>query len=459
MEQTEFDQLLSTAPEDLIKKIKASKLSIPIEDFQKQYDPKQHAVMDTSKRQDTLVTTDTGTEKVNVTRIPIPYQKKIVRLAAAFLCGNPIQLNATPVDDTEINLLKVLQKTWDDNKLDYDSKQMAKIMFSETEVAELWYTEPIEPGYWLGTVNDTPSVKFRLRMKVLANKFGDNLLPIYNAAGDMIAFGRGYFMSDGDKKIEHFDIYTSTTTYKFTKEDTWAVTPEKNLIGKIPVIYYNQDVPEWSDVQEMIERMETSISNHGDTNDYYGSPMVKVTGEIKGFAKKGQRGKVIELENNADAEYMSWDNSPESMKLEYTNLRSLIHEMSDTPDISMEMMKGLGTFSGLALKMLFLGAHLKASDKEEIFGKGIQRRINYLKSALGIINVTLAKAVPMNVKPKFEYYLPKDDKELIDLLATATGGNPTMSQQTAVSKNPLVKDADVEIKLIKDEGAATNIQP
>jgi len=458
MEIAEIEALLGT-PEELIKKVQSTKTSSNIAVYQAQYDPKKHDITSTAKRPDKTVVDASGSSSlVTVARLPIPFQKKIVALAAAFLCGNPIQLSASPVDKSETDFLAILKRVWKDNKLDYESKTLAKLMMSETEVAEVWYSEAIEEGYWKGTVNDTTSVKSRLRMKILAAKFGDSLYPVFNTMGDMIAFGRGYSVSVGDKLEEHFDLYSDKSILKMVKTDAgWAVTPETHVFGKIPVIYYSQDAPEWNDVQEMIDRLEKLISNHADTNDYFVSPMVVVEGEIEGFSKKGEQGKVLELKNGAKANYLTWDQSPESLKLEYHNLRSLIFDMTDTPDISIEQMKALGTYSGIALKMLFLGAHLKAADKEEIFGKGIQRRINFIKAALASINTAHEKLTSMLIEPKFEYYLPKNHQELVEMLSTATQAKPILSQKSAVALNPLVQNPELEMEQIEEEGLNTEM--
>lgn len=439
--------------EELQKQVVAEKTTADIATLQKQYEPTAHDITDKAKRPDKIVTTDAGTSTVPVARLPVAFQKIIVKRAAAFLCGNPIELVATPATDLDKSLLAALKKTWEDNKLDYDSKALASLMMKETEVAELWYTEVVDPTYWIGTSMEGSG--FRLRMKIIANEKGDGLYPVFNAAGDMIAFGRSYIIKVADKNEEHFDLYTDTQIILGIKGDSgWATTSVSNPIGKIPVIYYSQPSAEWADVQELINRFEVAISNHADTVDYFGSPMVKVKGEVKGFAKKGEQGKVLELSEGADAEYLSWDQSPESVKLEFNTLRSLIFDLTDTPDISIEQMKALGTYSGIALKMLFLGAHLKAADKEETFGKSIQRRINYLKSALAVINLKLQPSLPLAIKPKFEYYLPNNDAEMIDMLAVATGSKPTISRKTAVARNPLVQDPETEIANLEEEDKA-----
>jgi SPP1 family phage portal protein len=382
-------------------------------------------------------------------------QKRIVRMAATFLCGNPIELGCTPLTDVEKGLLKVIQKSWDDCKLDYESKRLAKIMMSETEVAELWYVEKTaEPTFWNGTLN--AGRPYKLRMKILANKFGDELHPVFNKAGDMIAFARGYKVNiDVGKTEEHFDIYMADAYYLGTQvsgESGWIMEKVENFTDKIPVVYYSQEVPEWYDVQRLITRLELLISNHSDINDYNGSPITVVEGRIIGFAKKGESGKLLEVSPGAKVSQLVWNAAPESIKMEYDNLRSLIHDLSSTPDISFANMSKLGNYSGIALKMLFLDAHMKAAEHEEDFGIGMQRRINFMKEAMVTINDKLRIAVSMTIKPVFKYYLPRNDKEEVENLSVAVGGKAFLSTETAVELSGLTSDGKAEFQKIKDEG-------
>lgn len=435
------------------EKIEKGKPEVDIDTYLSQLDPNDHDVTKPDKRKDKTKNANGTPSTVPVNRLPVGYQKLIVGRAAAFLCGNPIQLDCNPTDDTQIGFLAVIQKVWDDNKLSFKSMELAKKMMSETECAELWYTVQAEEGYWDGTV--AQGAGFKLRVKILANSLGDSLYPVYDQFGDMIAFGRGYEIINGDKKEEHFDVYMADSTYKGIKSDSgWDVLKEVNPSGKIPIIYYSQPQPEWTDVQRLIDRYETQLSNLGDTNDYFGSPIVMVEGEVSGFSDKGESGKVLQSKGGGKAYYLVWDQSPESTKLEMTTLRKEIYTQTDTPDISIEELKGLGTFSGIALKMLFLPAHLKAATKEGIFGESIQRRINFLKAAMAKIQIKFDKVKTLPIVPKFEYYLPKNDQETIDLLSVAVGGGKAiMSQETAIRNNPYVSDVDAEIEKMQEEGS------
>ncbi|GAO43787.1 phage portal protein [Flavihumibacter petaseus] len=452
MTQEQLDELVSD-PEKLKAQLDAEKPVKNLADILKQYEPSTHDITDQTKRPDKLVTTDAGTSTVTVARLTLNLQKKIAFYAAAFLCANPVKVDAAAADETQQGLLDVIRKTLEDNKVDYKNMQLAEMMMAETEVAELWYTEPLPPDstVWAGTVNEKKA-EFRLRMKVLANSLGDALYPVFNEFGDMIAFGRGYFVGAEGSKSEMLELYTATKIYIYQKTTNgWIeLKSAANIVQKIPVIYYRQPKPEWSDVQTLIDRLEISISNHGDTNDYFGSPMVKVKGEVKGFAKKGESGKVIEMSESADADYLTWDQSPDSIKLEQTNLRSFIYDNTDTPDISFTQMSKLGTFSGFAIKLLFMSAHLKAAKKEQTFGEGVQRRLNFLKAAMAKINVTLEKGQVLSVKPKFKYFLPEDTETDVDVLVRAKEGG-ILSQESAVAANPLVSNPEEELERLKKE--------
>lgn len=436
-----------------------SPLNTP-EAFLTQYETRGHAIFSRVKRPLKSITNNKGqTKAVDRARLSVPLQKKIVNITAAFLLGNPIELDYT-VDETismQQDFVDILTKVWDDNKLDYKSKKLAKILFSECEVAELWYTPEVDKDYWAET--QIPQAQLGLRMRIIANSLGDLLYPVFDNTGDMIAFGRAYRIY-GSSELNltnselHFDVYTEKQIFFGVKESDsvdWTVETKPNILNRIPIIYYSQPLPEWHDVQTMIERYETLISNLSDTNDYFGDPTVIVKGTITGFSQKGEQGKMLQLDPQADVSYLTWDRAPESIKMELESLWKLIHTSTSTPDINFEHMRGLGQFSGIALKMLFMDAHLKAADKEETFGEGVQRRINLIKSSIGVIGGDKIKeGLKVIIKPKFTYYLPADPTEEIANINSSINGG-TLSKMSGVRLNPLVQSFEEEWVQIQAE--------
>ena len=151
-----------------------------------------------------------------------------------------------------------------------------------------------------------------------------------------------------------------------------------NPLGKIPVIYTTQGQSEWHDVQGLIERLETLLSNFADTDDYHASPKIFVTGTVRGFAKKGEAGAIIEADQGATAQYLSWAQAPESVRLEIDTILSFIYTLTQTPNISFDNVKGLGAVSGVALEFLFTDAHLKVQDKMEYLDDYLTLRNNII---------------------------------------------------------------------------------
>jgi SPP1 family phage portal protein len=423
---------------------------------------KNHDVMDPVKRPDKQIKGDDGTSAVvRVGRLPLPYQKKIVTIASAFL-GVP-KVNSTPNNPLEKDFVKVIDKVLDDNKIDYKFRTCVKNCKSEKSSAILIYTEelPEKSEYWEGFPINS---RFRLRLMILSPSLGDELLPLFDSNGDMIAFARSYEINervDGKELTTlHFDIYTADEIIYTQKETngTWLWKSFPNLIKKIPVIYFSQPHYEWDDVESLISRLEFKSSNHADTNDYYDSPIVKAKGQVQGFAAKGEAGKILQMDKEADVEYLTYDNLPESMKMEIDNLERWVHQFTHTPDISFESMKGLGTYSGFALKMMFMDAHMKASDSEEIFGEGAQRLFNYLKAAIAVLDPKYKPALKLQIKPQFTYFLPKNTEEEAKVVGTAYKDG-IISLETAVKLNPLVEDYESELELIKKEKESKTTTP
>lgn len=460
MELAEIQSIYKTDPAKLVGGILDSRPTVKDlagnvykpSDFIAQFDPKGHGIFDKSKRPDKIKKNGTETKAVPVARLPISFQKIIVKRAVSFLLGNPVKLSSKGENDAEKNLFDFVKKLWEDSKLDYLNKELAKILFSETEVAEIWFAETAPSGYWEGTAGEG-SIDKKLRVKLVCESKNDSLRPVFSQSGDMVAFGRLYSAVEAGEKVQRFDLYFEKEVIQYRKaKGEWEFVKE-GLHGfdKIPVVYYRIDWPDWFDVQELIERYETRLSNFADTNDYFGDPIITVKGKIAGFAEKGESGKLLQLEGQAEADYLTWDHAPESTKLEFELLQKLIFSQSQTPDISFESVKGIGQLSGVALELLFLDAHLKAKDNETIFGVGIQRRINFLKHAATLLNPKLKPSENVAITPVFTPYMPNNTKEIVSMLSEAVGGKAILSINEAVRQNPLVSDADKTLEELKQD--------
>lgn len=182
------------------------------------------------------------------------------------------------------------------------------------------------------------------------------------------------------------------------------------------------------------------------------SPKIFVRGTIKGFCRKGEAGGIIEGEDGAEAQYLSWANAPESVKLEIDTLLRMIYTITQTPDISFDTVKGLGAISGVALQLLFMDAHLKVQDKNEIFSEYLQRRINVLKAYMAEANINWRTAASsLIVEPEITPYIIEDELSKINILQAANGQKQIASRKATIQRLGWADNADEEEAAIEAE--------
>lgn len=343
-----------------------------------QYNPNTHGVMNKTVRKDKTIykpvldlngdpvidhdgKVRAQASTVPVNRVPISMQKTIVSLRKYFMNLRGAVLYS---DNDDSILLQEINKVRKKNKYAFKIEEIAERTMSELQAAELWWVNP----------------EGEIKMRVLSPELGDLLLPIFDEFGDMKYFIRQYVVEEETLT----DIFTRTENYTFKGNE--LINSWTNAWNKIPIIYYSQDTPEWYDVQKIIERYETIISNLGDNNDYSGSPALIVKGQIEGFSHKSESGKVFQLEKDAEMSYLSNNQAPEAIRLELETLEQLMYKMSHTPDISIETLKGAGT-SGTAFDRVFLDAQLSAESKlAGTFGESMQRSVNLVSAMVRSVN-------------------------------------------------------------------------
>lgn len=463
---------------DVISELKSSRF-IPqpdVEEAKKALNPKLHDVNDPIKRPDKRVKVDadndadsaqkvitTDGEAVNfrtekVARVAIALQKLIIKRAVSFCFGNPPKYNATPQNDNEQAVLYALNRILVDVKSKSMNRKIARAIFGFKECAEYWYTVPVNKSH---SKYGFPA-QHKLRCALFSPEYGDTLYPYFDETGDMVAFSRAFSRKDDNgNAVDYFETFTDKEHWLWMNGangyEAAPGYPKPIVIGKIPVIYGHQPYFETEDVDKLIDRLEHLLSNFADTNDYHASPKIFTTGQINGWSKKGESGAVIEGEEGATMQYVSWQNAPESVKLEIETLLKLIYTISQTPDISFDAVKGLGAISGIALKLLFMDAHLKVQDKGEIFDDYLQRRVNVILAYIGQINTTLEKDCEnIIVEPELVPYMLVNELEELNYWLTANGNKPVISQEESVEGAGISKNVEATMQKIKDQTANEN---
>ena len=450
---------LNQQPAELMAVLEESKKLInpKIGEYIAQYNPETHAIItDKAKYPDKIIETPEGTSTQPINRLALAIQKMIVDKSVAFGFGRAVTYLWT---DKEAG--QTVEKIFKQNKLNSLTRKIARDCYTTSHTAELWYPVALNPE----DATDEDKTAFRLRCIHLNATKGDIFYPVFDN-GDMVAFVREIKKKnlEGVEK-DYAEIYTAENTRTLINDGGWqesADFPVKpNPIKKIPVVYASQDTSEWFDVQRLIDRLEGLVSGHAEVNDYHFAPKLKASGKINGFAKKGEKGAVFEMENGASLDYLTWNQGTESLSLEFNQLWDAIFKITQTPDISFENMKSFGAVSGVAWQYFFMDAHLKVEMKREIWDDYLIRRVNIVKAFIGkLLDVSQDDTMKeLDAEIQINPYIINDVATKINYLTTATGGKAVISQATAVKDLDMTEDAELELLAIQNDQKLINPKP
>jgi SPP1 family phage portal protein len=458
---------LATAPAEVIAKIKMqSKDFAKIEEYKKEFykhdrtiRPEQVGII----QKDKAVGKGEKAKVVKGVRIPINFPKKIVTTATAFEVGKPVTLVAS----IESNLSKLIDQIWKSNRINAAIQKMITIKKTETQAAIQFYIVDLAV-----TSRFSKVIKFfgfgdqkkEIKAKVLDNTAG-KMTPYFDGNGDMIAF-MWEFSADVDAKtINNVQIWDAKNFHNLNDTSGSMSYFEGGILphgfDRIPIVYTEQEEPEWFDVKELIDRMETSLSKLGGSNDYSAYPLLMLFGEVTNMPDKDDDGKVLVFPMKKDdegkyvngkAEFLTASNATESIKLELENLKGFIYSISQTPDLSFDNVKGLGSVSGVALKLLFLDAMIKAMSNEGENRTMIERIINILMSGIAMTtNTNMATdATALYYDIIFNSIIPDDVKTASEIITSLRNAG-LLSKATAIKLLDLVEDPAAELELINAE--------
>lgn len=388
-------------------------------------------------QKDKTIKDGNGNSKVvEAIRIPASFQKKIVETSVAFEFGEPVSL--IPSEDND--LTNEVKRVWERNRIDSKIQKIKVDQKALTQSCLIFYMKKS---------ND----ELQIKSKILTHKNG-SFWPYYDELGDMKLFLWEFKIGE----TKHLWVFEEKYIKKYIYKKDWTLQ-EQELHGfdKIPVVYFSQDQCEYEDVKEIIDRLETSVSKLGASNNYSGSPILFAIGKVEGMPDRDSEGKMITAPMDVqdgkafhgDVKFLTHDNAPDSVRLEQETLENWIYSLTDTPNLSFNNLKGIGNVSGVALELMFMGSILKAKLREGDNRTDIQRIINVIISGIttstNIGYKSMSKDVVYDVK--FGNILPNDLGSKVDTLVNAVNGK-ILSIEKAVELLALNEDNDEELKRI-----------
>lgn len=424
-------------------------------DIEKEYDAKQHRIFDKKIFPDKQ---RKGKPDVPITRIGIGFQKLAAKRMSEMMFTLPVTISHEDDDSASTeNQFRIFRKILDRIKWDTLNITRGEIASSQCELATYWYTVEGKKEH----KKYGEKTKKKLRFQVFSPALGDELFPLFDETGDMVAFSRR-FQIDGpnNTKITCFETWSDTEYIRWEQQPTgnmaWTEVDRKEIaIGKIPIAYMYKPLPVWADADHgKIDAIEVMLSQEADILGYHNSPVLIIKGKLakdSAGPEKGEANKVYMTDNGGGAEYVSWDQMPEAMRFLFDSaVRTFFMELQ-LADLSFENIKGLGAASGEARKWLLADSHLKVGHEAPAYIDMMEREFSIIKSYMAWIFTKYEDIDDMEIDIKINPFMINDDLAQIDILVKANGNNPVISQEQSVALSPLTKDPAKEWDKIKAE--------
>lgn len=407
-----------------------------VNDAIKEYNPETHAVMNRPDKP------RKGKEPYKVEKLPRCRQRYINEVELFFLLGNPIKWKPSSDVEGKDEAFEAYTQFLKDTRFNTTMRQAKRLAGAETESAKVYHI-----------YNDAG--KSSVKVLVISKSKGYTLRPLFDQYENMIAFGYGYFIKEGDKTVEHFDLQTPTFIFRCKKANIgWDVVPIPNPTGKINVIYYRQEKA-WYGTENRCNREEMIDSKAADTNNYFADPKVKATADvIKSLADPDTVGEVIQLTNKdmSAIDYMAPPEYSSMKESEKKDLNSSILFDSFTPDFSFENMKGLGTLSGEALKRAMVLGFIKRDNLKEVYDILVDREKNLVLAIMAnVTHIQLReKLLNLNIEHEFSEPFNEDIQEKWSAIGKAYYDG-IISLEQSVNMLALADNPSEEIERIRSE--------
>lgn len=456
-----IEEIMTLPTAQQVGELKKKSIILPAwSDLIKEYDPKQHPVMNRGVYPDIVRKKKNGGSKTEyVTRITRGWQKLAVKRISGIMFGLPAVRKYKPQNDAEQRVANIMEDIFRRNRIDSLNRDRCKKLYASCEVLTIWYAVEVP------TVYGGESTALRLRCKTYSPMSGAELYPLFDEFGDLVALSVQYGRTEESKTITYFETYTADRHIRYVMDGTtWGEEINEQIeIGKIPAVYLYREEPVWEEESNNVYEAEWALSRNGNYIRKNARPNWVVFSDEKirngsDINKDDDGTGFFQYPANAKAGYETWQQATESLKYHVDTIKQNFFMQLQLPDISYENMKS-APMSGESRKMMFMDAQQKAFDESGIWEEAFDREINVIRAFMKKMFPSLSAAIDsLRVEARIVPFQINDDAEKVTNLSNATGGKPIMSQRTAIQELAIVDDVDEELRLIEEESTMDVMQ-
>lgn len=424
-----------------------------------EYDPRKHPVM--CKAQYPDITNDDGTVEL-VTRITCNLQQLATKRMTELITGIPVRRVYKPENERQKEVAAYIEKIYERNRIDSVNIERCNMLFAGCEVMTLWYA--VEERNNIYGFNSP----LKMRCRNFSPMLGDELYPLFDEYGDMIALSVGYTRKKLGKTVSYFDAYTADRHIKWSNERNsgWEVMEDEvNALGKIPAVYTFRPTPIWEDTSRIVFEIEWALSRNGNYLRKNSKPVFIVFADEQiqyGDEQSQDREfrSIMQYPKGSTAQYVTWQQAVENLKFYVAELRQSFFTQLQLPDWSYESMKS-NPMSGESRKQLFIDAQLKVKDESGRLIEFYDREVNVVK-AFAKASLPTSYHADIDALPVENVITPftiTDEKDTITNLTTANGGKPLISHRESIEMYGHSTDVDKTLQEIAEDEALDAFEP
>lgn len=274
------------------------------------------------------------------------------------------------------------------------------------------------------------------------------------------------YIPSGDKyekkEVTKAEVYTSEMIYFFEEDgDEFKKVDEKiHKNGEIPAINYknkgtitSKGQSDLKGIIRLVDSYNKAMSSMLDSLEYHGDPylLLKNFGFDIEQIKSMIEAKILALngDKDTDAKFLQWDQNVDAYEKFLDRVERMLFVLSYTPDLFSKEGMSSGD-SGVALKMKYAGADLKANSRETSFKMGLKKRLRLIARQLEAKTRKpfYSKGIYRYIDIQFNRSIPQNLKELVEIVVGLAG---SVSEETRINLLPFVDDLEKEIEAIENE--------
>lgn len=288
------------------------------------------------------------------------------------------------------------------------------------------------------------------RFKVLDSR---NCIPVYDTSlnNDLLYVIRFYKQDNVDDTVDKYliEVYSDATIryYSSTAQfSSFALLEEReHHFNQVPITVFSLNREEESIFDKIITLQDAYnklLSSEVDDFEAFCDAYLVLKGCIaeEEDVKTMKQNRVLVLESDASAEYLTKSVSDTQIENMLKNINDTIHKIANSPDFNDEKLLAQ---SGIAMRYKLVGFENVASSIVANMTKALQRRIELI---CYIIHLTGGEEIWRDVNISFTRNLPVNVVESVQVVNQLRG---IVSDETLITLLPFIDDAEEEIKKIK----------